>query len=108
MAPGPPGGILRSDLTVNDLSVLGGMAARPPGTGSAPHVSTRRTPTRSGVPQSSWRIAYGYGVTIAYLGGLGKRLDTSYELWRDLITDIRNLHVDSYDIAERLRSLHRT
>ncbi|MFD4859701.1 hypothetical protein [Streptomyces atratus] len=48
--------------------------------------------------------AYGYGVAIAYLQASGEPVDTTYEPWRDLINDIRALRLDSYDIAERLRS----
>ncbi|MDQ0790810.1 hypothetical protein [Streptomyces sp. B3I8] len=47
---------------------------------------------------------YGYGVAIAYLEASGERVDTKFELWRDLIHDIRRLHLDSYGIAERLRT----
>ena len=48
--------------------------------------------------------AYGYGLAIAYLEASGEGVDPTYELWRDLITDIRALGLDSYEIAERLRS----
>ncbi|MFF4299509.1 toxin Doc [Streptomyces vinaceus] len=105
--------ILRSDLTVNDLSVLVGMAARH-------RVSTPRLDQAD--PDAFWRAAvfleecvllrpvparneaYGYGVAIAYLEASGKRVDTTYEMWRDLINEIRALRQDSYGIAERLRS----
>ncbi|MFB7056326.1 toxin Doc [Streptomyces vinaceus] len=105
--------ILRSDLTVNDLSVLVGMAARH-------RVNTPRLDQAD--PDAFWRAAvfleecvllrplparneaYGYGVAIAYLEASGKRVDTSYEMWRDLINEIRALRQDSYGIAERLRS----
>ncbi|MFE7713251.1 hypothetical protein ACFU6I_47795 [Streptomyces sp. NPDC057486] len=46
--------------------------------------------------------AYGYGV--AYLQASGETVDTTYEAWRDLINNIRALHLHSYDIADRLRS----
>ncbi|WP_329317299.1 toxin Doc (plasmid) [Streptomyces sp. NBC_01278] len=106
--------ILRSDLTVNDLSVLVGMAARH-------RVNTPRLDQAD--PDAFWRAAvfleecvllrplparneaYSYGVAIAYLEASGKLIDISYEPWRDLITDIRGLRLDSYAIAERLRSL---
>lgn len=106
--------ILRSDLTVNDLSVLVGMAARH--RVNTPHLDHAD-------PDAFWRAAvfleecillrplparneaYGYGVAIAYLEASGKHMDTSYEPWRDLITDIRTLRVDSYSIADRLRSM---
>ncbi|MFG2563345.1 toxin Doc [Streptomyces sp. NPDC048496] len=105
--------ILRTDLTVNDLSVLVGMAARH-------RVNTPRLDQAD--PDAFWRAAvfleecvllrplpvrneaYGYGVAIAYLQASGERVDTTYELWRDLINDIRALPMDSYDIADRLRS----
>ncbi|MER6684572.1 toxin Doc [Streptomyces olivaceoviridis] len=105
--------ILRIDLTVNDLSVLVGMAAR-----------HRVDPPRldQSHPDAFWRAAvfleecvllrplparneaYGYGLAIAYLEASGEGIDTTYELWRDLITEIRTLRLDSYEIADRLRS----
>ncbi|MFE5828312.1 toxin Doc [Streptomyces erythrochromogenes] len=106
--------ILRSDLTVNDLSVLVGMTARH-------RVNTPRLDQAD--PDAFWRAAvfleecvllrplparneaYGYGVALAYLEASGKRVNAEYELWRDLITDIRSLRLDSYGIADRLRSL---
>ncbi len=104
--------ILRTDLTVNDFSVLVGMAAR-----------HRVDPPRHdhNHPDAFWRAAvfleecvllrplparneaYAYGVTIAYLEASGQRVDTTYEPWRNLINDIRALRMDSYGIAERLR-----
>lgn len=108
--------ILQDDLTVNDLSVLVGMTARhrvnTPGLDHAD-------------PDAYWRAAtfleeivllrplparnelYGYGVALAYLGASGERVEAKYELWRDLILDIRTLRLDSYGIAERLRSFSR-
>ncbi|MFE5771392.1 toxin Doc [Streptomyces sp. NPDC056485] len=106
--------ILRSDLTVNDLSALVGMAARH-------RVNTPRLDQAD--PDAFWRAAvfleecvllrplparneaYGYGVAIAYLEASGKHVDTTYDLWRDLIIEIRALRLDSYGIADRLRSL---
>ncbi|MGW4509231.1 toxin Doc [Streptomyces sp. NPDC004436] len=106
--------ILRSDLTVNDLSVLVGMAARH-------RVNTPRLDQAD--PDAFWRAAvfleecvllrplparnevYGYGVALAYLAACGKLVDAEYEVWRDLITDIRSLRLDAYRIADRLRSL---
>ncbi|MCX4804662.1 toxin Doc [Streptomyces sp. NBC_01214] len=106
--------ILRSDLTVNDLSVLVGMAARH-------RVNTPRLDQAD--PDAFWRAAafleecvllrplparneaYGYGVALAYLEASGKRVNAEYEPWRDLITDIRSLRLDSYGIADRIRSL---
>lgn len=105
--------ILRTDLTVNDLSVLVGMTAR-----------HRVDPPRldHNHPDAFWRAAvlleecvllrplparneaFGYGVAAAYLEASGESVSTSYELWRGLIKDIRALHLDSYGAAERLRS----
>lgn len=105
--------ILRTDLTVNDLSVFVSMAARN-------RVNTPRLDQTD--PDAFWRAAvfleecvllrplparneaYGYGVAIAYLRASGEPVDATYEPWRDLINDIRALRVDSYDIADRLRS----
>ncbi|MFF1343922.1 toxin Doc [Streptomyces sp. NPDC058290] len=106
--------LLRTDLTVNDLSVLVGMAAR-----------HRVDPPRLDQehPDAFWRAAvfleecvllrplparneaYGYGVALAYLEASGERVDPTYEPWRALIADIRALRLDSYGIAGRLRSL---
>lgn len=106
--------ILRTDLTVNDLSVLVGMAAR-----------HRVDPPRLDQehPDAFWRAAvfleecvllrplparneaYGYGVAVAYLEASGEPVDPAYEPWRDLITSIRALRLDSYEIADRLRSM---
>ncbi|RLU82576.1 toxin Doc [Streptomyces griseocarneus] len=108
--------ILRTDLTVNDLSVLVGMAAR-----------HRVDPPRLDQehPDAYWRAAvfleecillrplparnqaYGYGLAIAYLEASGERVDTAYEPWRDLITEIAALRLDSYQVADRLRSWKR-
>jgi hypothetical protein len=105
--------ILHRDLTVNDLSVLVGMAARH--RVNTPHLDHSD-------PDAYWRAAtfleeivllrplparnelFGYGVAVAYLEASGKGVETKFELWRDLIHDIRALRLDSYSIAERLRS----
>jgi hypothetical protein len=44
-------------------------------------------------------------VAVAYIQGSGDTVDTTYEPWRDLITDIRALRLTVYDIADRLRSM---
>jgi hypothetical protein len=106
--------ILRTDLTVNDLSVLVGMAARH-------KVNTPRLDQAD--PDAYWRAAvfleecvllrplparneaYGYGVAISSLEASGEHVDTTYGPWRSLINDIRTLRLDSYSITERLRSL---
>jgi hypothetical protein len=105
--------ILRHDLTVNDLSVFVGMAQRH-------RVNTPRLDQAD--PDAYWRAAtfleeivllrplparnelFGYGVAIAYLEASGERVPTKFELWRELINDIRSLRLDSYGIADRLRS----
>ncbi|MDX3066752.1 MULTISPECIES: toxin Doc [Streptomyces] len=105
--------ILRRDLTVNDLSILVGMAQRH-------RVNTPRLDQSD--PDAFWRAAtfleeivllrplparnevFAYGVAIAYLEASGERVDQKFELWRDLIHDIRALQLDSYGIAEKLRA----
>ncbi|MEV4046310.1 toxin Doc [Streptomyces sp. NPDC049744] len=47
---------------------------------------------------------YGYTVALAYRSMHEEQVNTKFELWRELIADIRALHLDSYGIAERLRS----
>ncbi|MER7178732.1 toxin Doc [Streptomyces hyaluromycini] len=108
--------ILRGDLTVNDLSILVGMTARH-------RVNTPRLDRAD--PDAYWRAAtfleeivllrplparnelYGYGVALAYLEASGERVEAKPELWQDVIDDIRALRLDSYGIAERLRSFSR-
>lgn len=105
--------ILRHDLTVNDLSVLVGMAHRH-------RVNTPRLDHAD--PDAFWRAAtffeaivllrplparnelYAYGVAIAYLEASGHHVHTEFELWRNLIHDVRALKLDSYGIAGHLRS----
>ncbi|MFF7359009.1 toxin Doc [Streptomyces filipinensis] len=106
--------MLPDDLSVNDFSVLVGMTAR-----------HKVDPPRHDQhhPDAYWRAAvlleecvllrplpsrnefFGYGLTIAYLGMHGERVNTKFEAWRDLIADIAALRLDSFTIAERLRSL---
>lgn len=105
--------ILPDGLEVNDFSVLVGMAARhkvDPPRHDQDHpdafwraavmleecVVLRPLPTRSEL--------YGYGLAVAYLRMHGEQVSTKFEVWRDLIADIRALELDSYSIAERLRS----
>ena len=47
---------------------------------------------------------FAYGVAVVYIRASGETIDDSFELWRDLITDIRALRLTVYDIADRLRS----
>lgn len=106
--------ILPDDVEVNDFSILVGMAARH-------NVDPPRHDQHH--PDAFWRAAvlleecvmlrplptrnelFGYGLAVAYLGMRGERVDTEFEAWRELIADIRALELDSYGIAERLRSL---
>ncbi|WP_328965700.1 hypothetical protein [Streptomyces virginiae] len=44
-------------------------------------------------------------MAISYLEASGKQVNPTYEPWRDLVTDIRALRLDSYEIADRLRSM---
>ncbi|MFE0790377.1 toxin Doc [Streptomyces mutabilis] len=105
---------LLDDLAVNDYSVFVGLAAR-----------HKVDPPRHDQhhPDAFWRAAvmleecvvlrplparnelYGFGVTVAYLGMHGERVNTKFEAWRDLIADITALRLDSFTVAERLRSL---
>ncbi|MEU6807563.1 hypothetical protein ABZ920_00740 [Streptomyces sp. NPDC046831] len=47
--------------------------------------------------------AYGYGPAIAYLEASGQGIDPACEPWRDLISEIRALGLESYEVAERPR-----
>ncbi|MFF8258879.1 toxin Doc [Streptomyces virginiae] len=47
---------------------------------------------------------FAYGVAVAYIEACGKAVEASYEQWRDLVTDIRMLRVNVFDVAARLRS----
>ncbi|MFC9815446.1 hypothetical protein ACFVJM_25600 [Streptomyces virginiae] len=42
---------------------------------------------------------------MAYIRASGKDVDTAVEPWRDLITDIRALRLNVYDVADRLRAM---
>ncbi|WP_329127381.1 toxin Doc [Streptomyces sp. NBC_01465] len=104
--------LLGKDLTVHDYSIFVGMGAR----------HRVNTPRLGEEPDASWRAAvlveelvllrplparneyFAYGVATAYLEASAQPIEAAYELWRDLITDIRALRLDVYDIADRLRS----
>ncbi len=47
---------------------------------------------------------YGYAVAIAYLEASGETVEADQDQWIQLIDDIRALRLDSFDIADRLRS----
>jgi prophage maintenance system killer protein len=106
--------LLGKELTVRDFSGLVAAVARH--RVNTPHIEV-------GTPDAFWRAAalleqivllrplparneyFAYGVAVAYIRASGETIDTSYEPWRDLITDIRALRLTVYDIADRLRSL---
>ncbi|MVO84541.1 MULTISPECIES: hypothetical protein [Streptomyces] len=41
-------------------------------------------------------------------GDSGERVDTTYKLWHDLISDIKALCPDSFEAAGRLRAMRMT
>jgi hypothetical protein len=109
--------LLGKELAVRDYSALVAAVARH-------RVNTPQIEV--GSPDAYWRAAalleqivllrplparneyFGYGVAIAYIRASGETIDTAYEPWRDLVTDIRALRLTVYDIADRLRSMHPT
>ncbi|MEV0982599.1 toxin Doc [Streptomyces sp. NPDC049915] len=106
--------MLGKDLAVRDYSALVAAVARH--RVNTPHIEV-------GTPDAYWRAAalleqivllrplparnefFAYGVAVAYIQASGETVDTIYEPWRDLITDIRALRLSVYDIADRLRSM---
>jgi hypothetical protein len=109
--------LLGKELAVRDYSALVAAVARH-------RVNTPQIEV--GSPDAYWRAAalleqivllrplparneyFGYSVAIAYIRASGETIDTAYEPWRDLVTDIRALRLTVYDIADRLRSMHPT
>ncbi|MFG2227939.1 toxin Doc [Streptomyces sp. NPDC048644] len=107
--------LLDKDLGVLDYSGLVAAVARH--RVNTPHLEVSE-------PDAYWRAAalleqivltrplparneyFGYGVAVAYIQASGQAVDTTFEPWRDLITDIRALRLTVYDIADRLRSMH--
>ncbi|MFE5375180.1 toxin Doc [Streptomyces mirabilis] len=107
--------LLGKELAVRDYSALVAAVARH-------RVNTPQI--RVGSPDAYWRAAalleqivllrplparneyFGYGVAVAYIRASGETIDTAYEPWRDLVTDIRALRLTVYDITDRLRSMH--
>ncbi|MER6409354.1 toxin Doc [Streptomyces viridosporus] len=106
--------LLGKGLAVRDYSGLVAAVARH--RVNTPHLNV-------GSPDVYWRAAtlleqlvllrllparnefFGYGVVVACIRAPGQDVDTTYDPWRDLITDIRALRPTSYDIADRLRSI---
>ncbi|MGW0730889.1 toxin Doc [Streptomyces mirabilis] len=107
--------LLGKELAVRDYSALVAAVARH-------RVNTPQI--QVGSPDAYWRAAalleqivllrplparneyFGYGVAVAYIRASGETIDTAYEPWRDLVSDIRALRLTVYDITDRLRSMH--
>ncbi|MEU9233879.1 toxin Doc [Streptomyces subrutilus] len=105
--------LLGKDLGILDYSGLVAAVAR----------HRVNTPALGDEPDAYWRAAalleqivllrplparneyFGYGVAVAYIRASGKTVDDAFEPWRDLITQIRALRLNVYDIADRLRAL---
>ena len=105
--------VLGKDLQIRDYSALVAAVARH--RVNTPHPDV-------GEPDAYWRAAalldtivlqrplparnelYGYGVAVAYIEASGETVAASEEQWIQLIEDIKALRLDTFDIADRLRS----
>lgn len=105
--------VLGKDLQIRDYSALVAAVARH--RVNTPHLDV-------GEPDAYWRAAalldtivlqrplparnelYGYGVAVAYIEASGETIAASEEQWIQLIEDIKALRLDTFDIADRLRS----
>ncbi|MFF0033570.1 toxin Doc [Streptomyces avermitilis] len=105
--------VLGKDLQIRDYSALAAAIARH--RVNTPHLDV-------GEPDAYWRAAalldtivlqrplparnelYGYGVAVAYIEASGETVAASEEQWIQLIEDIKALRLDTFDIADRLRS----
>jgi prophage maintenance system killer protein len=105
--------VLGKDLQIRDYSALVAAVARH--RVNTPHLDV-------GEPDAYWRAAalldtivlqrplparnelYGYGVAVAYIEASGDTVAASEEQWIQLIEDIKALRLDTFDIADRLRS----
>ncbi|MFJ9360787.1 toxin Doc [Streptomyces mirabilis] len=105
--------VLGKDLQIRDYSALVAAVARH-------RVNTSHLDV--GEPDAYWRAAalldtivlqrplparnelYGYGVAVAYIEASGETVAASEEEWIQLIEDIKALRLDTFDIADRLRS----
>jgi prophage maintenance system killer protein len=47
---------------------------------------------------------YGYAVAVAYIEASGETVQASQQQWIQLIEDIKAFRLDTFDIADRLRS----
>ncbi|MFE2320009.1 toxin Doc [Streptomyces sp. NPDC059441] len=105
--------VLGKNLQIRDYSALVAAVARH--RVNTPHLDV-------GEPDAYWRAAalldtlvlqrplparnelYGYGVAVAYIEASGETVTASEEQWIQLIEDIKALRLDTFDIADRLRS----
>lgn len=105
--------LLGKDLQVHDYSPLVAAVARH-------RVNTPRWDVDD--PDAYWRAAalldtivllrplparnefFAYGVAVAYITASGATVLAAEQLWVELIEDIKAQRVDSFDIADRLRS----
>ncbi|MEF9915651.1 toxin Doc [Streptomyces sp. P5-A9] len=104
--------VLGKDLEVRDYSALVAAVARH--RVNTPHLDMAE-------PDAYWRTAalldtivlqrplparnefYGYGVAVAYINASGETAVASEKEWIQLIKDIKDLRLDTFDIADRLR-----
>ncbi|MCD9899753.1 toxin Doc [Streptomyces sp. MT29] len=105
--------LLGKELTVRDYSALVAAVARhrvntPSLDESAPDAFWRAAALLEQIvllrPLPARTELFGYGVAMAYIEASGESIEATYELWRDLITDIQALRLTVYDVADRLRS----
>ncbi|MGW7463848.1 toxin Doc [Streptomyces xantholiticus] len=105
--------LLGKDLQIRDYSGLVAAVARH-------RVNTPRLDVSD--PDAYWRAAalldtivltrplparnevFGYAVAVAYIEASGETVDASQQQWRQLIDDIKAQRLDTFDIADRLRS----
>lgn len=105
--------VLGKNLQVRDYSALVAAVARH--RVNTPHLEV-------GEPDAYWRAAalldtivlqrplparnelYGYGVAVAYIEASGETVIAGERQWIQLIEDIKALRLDTFDIADRLRS----
>ncbi|KPI17281.1 hypothetical protein OK006_10507 [Actinobacteria bacterium OK006] len=105
--------VLGKDLQIRDYSALVAAVARH--RVNTPHLDVSD-------PDAYWRAAalldtivlqrplparnelYGYAVAVAYIEASGETVPASQVQWIQLIEDIKALRLDTFDIADRLRS----
>ncbi len=105
--------VLGKDLQIRDYSALVAAVARH--RVNTPHLDVSD-------PDAYWRAAalldtivlqrplparnelYGYAVAVAYIEASGETVSASQVQWIQLIEDIKALRLDTFDIADRLRS----